>query len=623
MLFCYFFDKNRKKVKISLIIYLNKNIKMVNIETKKIDSLDIETYLTNELKNMEFNTLESLLKNNFQHVWFDNVEISNLPKYKTLVKTQYISKILFDNKEPNLQALDNISENEKEHILFVLLKDNILEKLKNWQLTITTLKNRISKLNMSDDIDTILKKFALSSMLESGRNVFSFDDLKQKYDDNLQSLLRNYINIHPNNNSTMPVELAYDMKYKALEKTLDSIHWDWYTNDILLKLFDNNKKKLVKSFERIANWVDWLKSQITSVDWWNDLWEDFKKKGIFGTINDLVEKTKMNRAHKEALKALATLWVVIAWIIWFFKYMTSDCAIPKFDGKWWCAVKWWFWIKLFTFGGGEFVYNHMTDWRWTLWWLVWKIFSWWLDDTSLPSNSNSHSVQETLLELKNSVDVDVRRDLSSPLLVNFLFQWLTYDDFWDNIKDSNGDIDLNKLKNYLEEKSKNDSKYVLPYLMVKGVLDTKVNRQKKQEEFKESIKEGILWLNLENNPSEKVEDAFAEYALRRDFAKSKIQKLNAILRNSNISLPNHKKQEVKDNFEKYVEKYVKWQINLSQLKSDLVNIIWQQTVDILFNSPSQNQNNNTSSPSQTPNSPSQSTNNVTSGSNSGIYPDAI
>jgi len=445
---------------------------------KKLNEWQVDTNIERELNTMKFDTAELILrmkKKDFEikgkteegDSIDDKIIILKWDKsYEDLRKkalVTFLENVIINGKNIDPNVLSNL---KKKEIKKVIESDNgfqkkIKEEILNGNLTIKNLENLFKNLWLGkEDLVTFI------NILSYWWDIDSIVNLASAYNEKIQLVLNNYIKTKGKlPNSTEIIKIKNDV----FKKFIDSHNWDWFTEKILVPIYW--KVEIArKVFEQKA-------TKITKIDkkwkkeWWK-YWEKFKQWWVFGFIDYAVNQTSMNKSHKQMAQMLWQIWVTIWLIVWLWKMVTSDCLIKWDNGK--CKLKWWFLRSILFLWGSEFAYNWATKWKHSLPELVWAFLTWWLDKSYLPWGSNetsraSNTLKSTDID-KAKYNVEMRKQITDPLLVKLLFTWETIKDIKNECYSSKK-LDFNKLLNHLKTRADQNSKYTFAYLLVKWYKD--------------------------------------------------------------------------------------------------------------------------------------------------------
>ncbi len=576
--------------------------KKINKELN-IDSLDsnvVDTAIENQLNDMKFETAELILKMNAstfdQNLSIESKsepsidqKIKNLKwkvSYKELKEkalNTILKGVLLDWETIDINVYNLKISDIRKALLTKSIRREIKQKLLNWSLDIKDLKTRYESLWFTEN--DFIQYMEHIIYVDNDFDPLNIEQLQSAYNGLVQQE-SNYLWHIPNAS-----ELK-NIKNKAYKQLMRQVKWsDVFLNKIIIPTYwDLTKAR--ETFENLSIMANRVSAydQQASKKWWK-AWESFKKWWFLGFIDYIVNQTSMDATHKQMAETLWQIWVTIWLIVGFWKMLTSDCLLKSDDGK--CKLKWWFFRSILFLGGSDFAYNWATKWKHSLPELIWAALTWWLDKSYIPWFGNKDKIRNTVWTSsieQAKYNVEVRQQVTSPLLIKLLFPGEKISDFKKEIEDSSWNINIKKLTNYLELKAKKDSKYAFGYMLVKGIKDS--NNSKELEQLKESVAEGIDMLDWYGNKTvDKIYDN--EYLNRY----KEVAEVKTKLYDTQTQLGNQTQEAIKQNKAKINEilkKYLKNKIDKQTMIKDLESISDLKTVmETVFTSKNSVKNNTT------------------------------
>ncbi len=589
-----------------------------------IKEKDLEKLLEENLSNINFEkacllyvVLEDWKNDKLSDLWSKTV---NIDKEKLLnqAKEKIIEAIILNWKD--LEEIKN----------YWLTKDDIsslIQDLESWNIERSRevakkiMREVWDKKKTIDDLINNLEKLWYSE--KEAKDILHKMYLNNTYFPNTPGEVEKLWNKYKRLISEKTADLSQEtiqrleqIKNEAYQKIMESQIWREVMENFVKPLYEKISwkwkdwiTKAREEFEQITSkMMDTMKQVKNSLND-EELFEAFKTWWIFKAINVWIEKLwRLDKGHKEALKMILDL-AAIAWAFyWIFKYFKK-----VWFWKWLGILVWW-----------EFVYNYMTGWKHSLVDLIGAIFTWGLDESYLISTDEQEKVKASWVKVidqvwwksvfeKAKVNVEIKNKITDPLFVALLFGDLTVNDLKKNWVIEGNKVNLDKLKEFLEKKSKEEHKpeYWFAYSIVDAIL--KSDNKDRKEELKESI---ISWLDIiwwfENSNKSisglyesyserlteitKFEEKFYEWLddLKDELWTSKedIKKLIDRFNNKlkpilirylkwEISKQDLIKEIKRVAEEKFKIKTKKWEMKVSLLS--IVNrVLWENSVDISF-----------------------------------------
>ena len=566
------------------------------MELKHLNDADVENLLEKKLNSMKFETAELILeigKNDFDK----NINSKLLwlsTDYKILRQkalSVFVKWVILDWKKIE-KAYVNPSEIQVELLTDLSLQHEIKNKLLSWEITLQELKTRFSELWLEE---SFLNRFI--NILAYGGTVDNISKLWDTYTLTLKNAIESYTNA----TWTKPSEKDINkIKDQIFVEVIDSFDGDGFVSKVLAPVYGNiSTAREVFEHKCVA---------ISNLDkkWkmdWRWFWDEFKKKGVFWMIRYYIEKSPMDKTHKEAAILLSQFAVAISLVVWLWKMITSDCLIKWKNG---CVLKWGFLNTALFLGAAEFGYNWGTEGKHSLVDLVTATLTWWLDESYIPFSNKSKS--NTLSKMIDSqkvneskINVELRKKITDPLLITILFSNNTIKDIKSHCFDKNQNkVDLTKLLDYLKNKAQKDPSYVFSYMLVKGILDS--NNSTKKIELEESINSGIEMLSGYGE-NKKVDEIYNNEYLKRYVEVAQIKEK---IFDTKTQLGDQTQEAIKQNKAKINEilrKYLENKIDKQTMIKELESIPGLETfMKIVFTSKNPVKNNTTTIPNTSPNS---------------------
>ena len=569
------------------------------MELKHLNDADVENLLEKKLNSMKFETAKLILeigKNDFDK----NINSKLLwlsTEYKILRQkalSVFVKWVILDWKKIE-KAYVNLSEIQVELLTDLSLQHEIKNKLLSWEITLQELKTRFSELWLEE---SFFNRFI--NILAYGGTVDNISKLWDTYTLTLKNAIESYTNA----TWTKPSEEDINkIKDQIFVEVIDSFDGDGFVSKVLVPVYGNiSTAREVFEHKCVV---------ITNLDkkWkmdWRWFWDEFKKKGVFWMIRYYIEKSPMDKTHKEAAILLSQFAVTISLVVWLWKMITSDCLIKWKNG---CVLKWWFLNTASFLWAAEFGYNWGTEGKHSLVDLVTATLTWWLDESYIPfsNKSKSNTLSKRIDSQKvneSKINVELRKEITDPLLIIILFPNNTIKDIKSHCFDKNQNkVDLIKLLDYLKNKAQKDPSYVFSYMLVKGILDS--NNSTKKRELEESINSGIEMLSGYGE-NKKVDEIYNNEYLKRYVEVAQIKEK---IFDTKTQLGSQTQEAIKQNKAKINEilrKYLENKIDKQTMIKELESIPGLETfMKIVFTSKNSVKNNttipNTSTNSNKPN----------------------